>query len=140
MEIARSDHTRRWALLALPLSGMSGCLSQHEVFENEISIAGRQWSIAGTTFDFLNGRFRSGFCFDDLIDGIAVRAKVQWLVGRHKCPPDRLVYLWGHGSAAVREAAFCWLCARRTPWPTAAGRIPVFDELVRRRLTASEGA
>ena len=86
MEIARSDHTRRWALLALPLSGMSGCLSQHEVFENEISIAGRQWSIAGTTFDFLNGRFRSGFCFDDLIDGIAVRAKVQWLVGRHKCP------------------------------------------------------
>jgi hypothetical protein len=73
------------ALSAPPFS-VTSCFSQHEVFENEFAFACGQRSATSTAGDRARDRLWSGLHFDDLIERVAVRAKVQWLVGRHKTP------------------------------------------------------
>src|SRR5262245_9956369 len=66
---------------------MNSGLSQHEVLKNEFSVPCWKRRAADLTSDSAMFAFRSGFYFDNFVERIAVRAKVKWLVGRHKTAP-----------------------------------------------------
>jgi hypothetical protein len=62
-------------------------LSQHEVFENELSIPTGKWCSAGSTRHVVVNRLRSTFAFDDLIPCLAFRAcEGSWPASRHSSP------------------------------------------------------